>query len=180
MPTVTSHPVASNRAKGSEFEQAALLHLMSLGLQRPDDLEVTRTPWADKVDLVLRPVGGTGVFEVNTVAEGLWVDPNGNPVWVECSGVFHGTARPGFSRSDTTRKIAGTIGCLVTLCKEHEVAPPSIILMTSHLPSRNSAAAAYLIWGVIRAVGASNCRIVELDPAGEHREVPVELYSRTG
>lgn len=180
MPATTSHHPASNRAKGSEFEQAALTHLETLGLLRPSDLSAARTEWAEELDRVLRPVGGTGVFEVNTVAEGLWVDPTGNPVWVECSGVFHGSGRPGFLRSDTTRKIAGTISCLITVCHEHNLEPPSIVLLTSHLPDRTSAAAAYLIWGVIRPVGTAKCQIVELEPSGQHRVIPVDRYSRAG
>lgn len=78
---------------------------------------------------------------------------------------------PGFRRSDTTRKIAGTIGCVRTLCAEANVDPPAQLLITSHLPKRTSAAAGYLTWGVIRAVGEANCQIVVIDELGGVSEI---------
>lgn len=167
-----------NRSKGSQFEDAALQHIQKIGLRRPSDLSAPRTDWAKEMDHILRPAGGSGVLEINIVAKGLWIDTAGNPVWVECSGVFDGSSRPGFLRSDTTRKITGTINCVMTMCLKHFIEPPRILLVTSHMPDRNSTAGAYLIWGVIRPVGSAKCRIVVPKASGMHREVPVDQSGR--
>ncbi len=176
MPTASTHQPLSNTKKGRLFEHAAVNYLTDHAkLQRPDQAKKL-SPWTVTVSDVIHPTGGLSVFEVSTLAEGLWVNSKGDPVWVECSGVWDGgSSRPGFRRSDTTRKIAGTIGCLATVCRINGVQPPAVHLVTSHLPRVSTTASLYLTWGVILLIGPKRCTITVLDDTGKARNVSARV-----
>jgi hypothetical protein len=172
--TNPTHPPMVSRTKGQAFEDRCLNHLLHVrNYQRPTG---RLSALAQQVRAALQPTGKPGVFEHATVAEGLWLTVAGDPIWVECSGAWGTTYRPGLRRSDTVRKIAGTIACVRSVCLANAAPVPAVLLMTSHEPAAKSAAAAYLRWGVIAPVGADRVEIVRVASDGTWMAVPVATY----
>ena len=163
-------PAQTSRRHGRAFETRAARFLRGgLGLTRPD---VARLDARNAATLrTLRPQNRPSALEAQTVAEGLWADPHGTLVWVECSGTPCAASKPGLQRSDSMRKIAGTLNTVHHLCRFWSVDPPRIVLVTSHPPLTGSSSAEYLRWAVVEPYGPNNVDLYELDPNGVARRL---------
>ncbi len=163
-----------SRVTGASFEQLAERHLRKeRRLRRPEEAKVTSVG-AEYTLRALRPEHAPGPFESQTAAEGLWLDRHGGAYWVECTGSEeHTSYRPGLRRTDSVRKIAGTMSSVLGVCHHWGVTPPRFVVITSHFPRERTGAVEYLRWGVEHLVGRDNLTIVLLHPNGEAVEAAI-------
>jgi hypothetical protein len=164
-------PAMTSRTTGQTFEAAAeRFARKTLKLSRPGE-GVPLSTASRYTLLALRPQNRPDAFERQTCAEGLWVTRAGGLVWVECVGSIGTTYRPGLRRSDSTRKLGGTLNAVLAVCRYWQVAVPKVVLVTTHCPAERSGAAEYLYWAVVAPFGRDNVELWELDPAGTARHL---------
>jgi len=136
-------PAMTSRITGQAFEAATERFARKrLKLRRPE-LTTPLTKAGSETLRALRPEGRPSAFEAQTTAEGIWVDRSGELVWLECVGSTDTNYRPGLRRSDSARKLGGTLGAVEAVCNYWNVAPPKVVIVTSHAPKQRSAAAIF-------------------------------------
>lgn len=164
-------PAMTSRTTGRAFESIVEnFARRGLKLTRPENARHL-TVAAGYTLRALRPQNRPDAFERQTEAEGIWVDRSGNLVWIECVGSIGTTYRPGLRRSDSARKLGGTLNAVLAICNHWKVAVPRVVLVTSHSPAQESGAGEYLYWSVIEPLGRNNVDLYEIDPAGTVRQL---------
>lgn len=165
------HPAVTSRTSGRAFEaMVERFALKRLKLHRPEASTRLGSAGASTVR-ALRPEGRPSRFEAQTVAEGLWVTRSGGLVWIECAGSADSARHPGLERSDSARKVAGTLNAVRGVCGYWHVSVPHFVIVTSHAPAPRSASSEYLYWAVIEPVGRENVDLYEIDPVGMVRQL---------
>ena len=163
----------------SGMAMAIALVAGQVAAETPDRATLERTVAAqhDATVRALRPDNRPGLFEAQTVAEGLWVDRRGRVVWSECSGTTTADRKSGMRRTDTVRKVGGTLNAVLSVCQYWEVDVPRVVLVTSHAPLPNSSGEEYLRWSVVEPFGPSRVELVELDESGAWRRLALPAES---
>jgi hypothetical protein len=170
-------PAQMSRQQGRNFEaRAERLLRNELKLKRPHEA-AGLTPRAAATVRALRPENRPGLFEAQTVAEGLWVDRRGRVVWSECSGTTTEDRKSGMRRTDTVRKVGGTLNAVLSVCQYWEVDVPRVVLVTSHAPLLNSSSEEYLRWSVVEPFGRTQVELVELEESGAWRRLALPAES---